>query len=109
MFSQLDQAVFFMPCLSACGPVGLARRIIARFHSLSQTLALWVAGFVLVVSDLLRRSQADRACQIGGVARMKAHPFCAAGGNVRDDAKYGGVVGLLWGLVKLIAVYSRAF
>ena len=29
MFSQLDQAVFFMPCLSARGPVGLARRTIA--------------------------------------------------------------------------------
>ena len=28
---------------------------------------------------------------------MKVHPFCAAGGNVRDDAKYGGVFGLLWG------------
>ena len=40
---------------------------------------------------------------------MKAHPFCAAGGNVRDDAKYGGVFGLLWELIKLIAVYSRAF
>ena len=31
---------------------------------------------------------------------MKAHPFCAAVGNVRDDAKYGGVFGLLWGLIK---------
>ena len=71
--------------------VGLARRTIARFHSLSQTLALRVAGFGLVVSDLLRCSQTDRACQVGGVPRMKAHPFCAAGGNVRDDAKYGGV------------------
>ena len=109
MFSQLDQAVFFMPCLSARGPVGLARRIIARFHSLSQTLALRVSGFGLVVSDLLRCSQTDRACQVGGVARIKAHPFCAAGGNVRDDAKYGGVSGLLWGLIKLLAVYSRAF
>ena len=96
-------------CLSACGPVGLARRIIARFHSLSQTLALWVAGIGLVVSDLLRHSQADRACQVGGVAGMKAHPFYAAGGNVRDDAKYGGVFGLFWGLVKLFAVYSCAF
>ena len=65
MFSQLDQAVFFMPCLPARGPVGLARRIIARFHSLSQTLALRVAGFGLVVSDLLRCSQTDRACQVG--------------------------------------------
>ena len=35
VFSQLDQAVFFMPCLSAFGPVGLARRIIARFFSIS--------------------------------------------------------------------------
>ena len=56
VFSQLDQAEFFMPCLSARGPVGLARRIIARFLSLSQTLALRVAGFGLVVSDLLRCS-----------------------------------------------------
>ena len=102
MFSLLDQTVFFMPCLSARGPVGLARRTIARFHSLSQTLALRVAGFGLVVSDLLRCS---RACQVGGVARMKAHPFCAAG----DDSKYGGVFGLLWGLIKLLAVYSRVF
>ena len=109
MFSQPDQAVFFMLCLSARGPVGLVRWTIARFHSPSQTLALRVAGFGLVVSDLLRCSQTDRACQVGGVPRVKAHPFCAAGGNVRDDAKYGGVFGLLWGLIKLLAVYSRAF
>ena len=40
---------------------------------------------------------------------MKAHSFCSSGGNVRDDAKFGGVSGLLWELFKLLAVYSRVF
>ena len=39
---------------------------------------------------------------------MKAHPFCAAGGNLRDDAKYGGVFGLLWGAHQVdCRVFSR--
>ena len=39
---------------------------------------------------------------------MKAHPFCLARGNVRDDAKYGGVL-IFSGGSEFLAVYSRAF
>ena len=90
----------------ACGSCTMDNRQVSFSISDACTAG---SRFGLVVSDLLRCSQTDRACQVGGVPRVKAHPFCAAGENVRDDAKYGGVFGLLWGSLSCLPCTSARF